>query len=227
MAMSSGDPTHGSTTPRRRERTWLLFSAAVALILIAWLIVQYPPIPKASSFDEVSPTYNLMATGALPWFLQWAGVICGILGCCGSRNSPPAALFAILLSFTLAAIWWSGIAFTFWGMDPLEAIFHASTIEIESQFGCSTFLDSTLFGFVGPILGPFQLCGPLDLHGWNFLFVMLSTTLVVGYPLIVVRLCQIDSRSNSVSDYVKCVAAMLPCFLPPFVRLGIQIAQIG
>lgn len=227
MAMSNGDPAHGSTTPPRRERTWPLFSAAVALVLIAWLIVRYPPIPRAFSLDEVSATYSLMAAGALPWFLQWAGVTCGILGCCGSRNSPRAALFAILFSFTLAAIWWSGIAFTFWGMDPLEAILHLTAIDVRSRFGGSAFFDFSLFGFIGPILGPFQLYGPLDLHGWNFLFVMLSTTFVVGYPLIVCRLCRIDRRSLSVSDYVKWVAGMLPCFLPPFIRLGIQIAQIG
>jgi hypothetical protein len=111
-------------------------------------------------------------------------------------------------------------------MDPLEAIFDVTMFEIQSQFGASTAFDEILFHFVGPILNPFQLHGPASLQGWNFPFVMLSTTLVVGYPLIVGRLCRIGSRSHSVTDYVKVVAAMLPWFLPPFIRLGIQIAQI-
>ncbi len=229
MAMSNGDPTHGSTPPPRRRTTWPLFSAAVALVLIAWLCAQYPPIPKVSgieNIEDISATYNLMATGALPWFLQWAGVTCGILGCCGSRNTRGAASFAISISFTLAAIWWSGLAFMFWGMDPLESVLHIMAIDIQSQFGSITFFDFTLFYLIGPILGPLQLCGPLNLQGWNFLFVMLSTTLVVGYLLIVGRWYRIGSRSRSMRDCVKFLAVMLPCFLPPFIRLGIRIAQI-
>ena len=222
--MLDDDRDHGSTTRPRRRPTWALFSSAVGLVLIAWLLAQQPPIPKAP-LDEVSPTYNLMAASALPWFIQWAGVSCAILGCCGSYNTRSAALFAIVGSFALAAIWWSGLAFKFRGMDPLEAIFDVMTFEVLSQFGSSTTYDEILFHFIGPILGPIQLRGPLNLHGWNFLLVMLSTTLVVGYLLIVGRLCRIGSRSHSASDYVKFIAAILPCFLPPLIRLGIRIAQ--
>lgn len=223
--MSDGEPEHCETTLSRRKPPLLLFSAAAGLVLIAWLIAQYPAIPKAQSLDDVSPTYNLMAAGALPWFLQWAGVTCAILGCGGSRNTRSAELFAIVGSFTLAAIWWSGLAFKFRGMDPLEVIADATMFEIKSQSGSSTAFDEILFHFIGPMLGPFQLRGPLSLHGWNLFLAMLSTTVMVGYLLIVGRLCRIGSRSRSASDYVKFIFAILPCFIPPFIRLGIRIAQ--
>ena len=225
--MSDGDPDQGSTPAPRRRTTWPLFSAAAALVLVAWLCAQYPPVPRASSLDEGSFTYCLMAGGALPWFLQWAGVTCGILGCCGSRNTRGAVLFAILGSLTLATMWWSGLAFRFRGMNLVEAIVDVAMLEIQSGFGSATAFDEILFNFIGPILGPFQLRGPLHLHGWNLLSAVLSTTLLVGYLLFVGRSCRIGSRSHSASDYVKFIAAMLPCFLPPFIRLGIQIAQTG
>ncbi len=168
-------------------------------------------------------TYNLMVACGLPWFLQWAGVICAIFGCFGRWITRDAGRLAILLSFLLAAVWWSGFAFRFRGMDGLEALLDLLMFEAQSQFGTATTFDEILFHFVGPILNPFQLCGPAHLRGWNFAVVMLSTTLVVGYPLVVGRLCRIGSRSYSVVDYVKFVAAMLPWFLPAFIRLWIAI----
>jgi hypothetical protein len=35
----------------------------------------------------------------------------------------------------------------------------------------------------------------------------------------------VGNRARCVLDYVKFIAAMLPCFLPPIIRLGIQIAR--
>jgi|GEM_PF-3407821 hypothetical protein len=219
------DPSHDSTLPPRRKATWPLYSAAAAFVLIGCLVAQFPPIQKAVSSDDVSATYNLMVAGAIPWFLQWVGVTCAILACFGSRNTRNAKLFAILGSLTLATIWWSGLAFKFQTMDPLEAVLDVAMFEIHSHFGISTPFDETLFHFIGPILDPLHLHGPLNLHGWNFLVVVPSTTLVVGYLLIVGRFLPISSRSHSVRDYLKLTGAMLPVFLPPFFRLGLRITQ--
>mgnify|MGYP003990855163 CR=1 FL=1 len=223
--MSDCDPGYDSTPPPRHKLTWLCYSAAAALVLFGWLIAQFVPIQKAGSSNEVSATYNLMVVGAIPWFLQWAGVTCAILTCFGSRNTRSAKLFAILVSLTLAAIWWGGVAFKYRAMDPLEVVLDQVAFAIDSHFGISTPLDKTLFHFIGPILNPLRLRGPINLHGWNFLVVVLSTTLVVGYLLVVGRLLSVGSRSQSASDYVRFVGALLSVFLPPFIRLGLRIVQ--
>jgi hypothetical protein len=224
--MAHSDSEQGSTAPPRRKTTWALLGAAAALLLIAWLIAQFPPIPEASSIDRISPVYNLMAAGALPWFIQWAGVVCVILAFCRGRDSRRVASFAILGSFVLAAVWWSGLAFRFRGMDVLDMVLDAAMFEIQSQFWSNTAFDEILFNFIGPMLGPFQLHGPLSLRGWDFIITLFSTTTVVGYLLIVGRVCHFERRSCSASECLKVLAAMLPCFLPPFIRLGIRIAMI-
>jgi hypothetical protein len=131
-----------------------------------------------------------------------------------------------LMSFTLAAIWWFGLAWRCRGMSSLDALMDLTWTALQSVLGSATIFDDFLLYFIGPVLGPFQLRGPLDLQGWNFLFAVLSTGLLVGYLLFVGRLCHAESRPRSVWDYVKFTAAMLPCFLPPFIRLGIQIARM-
>ena len=225
--MSHAEPEHGETIAPHRTRMVSLFSAAVVLLLIAWLTAHYPPIHKTSAIEEVSPSYNLLAAGALPWFLQWTGVICAILACCASRNMRRAAIFAIAVSFILAVIWWCGLAFRFRGMDPLDAIVDLMMFQIQSQFGNSSTIDEILFNLIGPMLAPIQVRGPTNLQGWNFLAVLMSTMLLIGYLLFVGHVCRIGTRTRDVSDYVKFVALLLPFFAPPFIRLGIQIAQIG
>ena len=224
--MSHGEAERVQTIAPHRTRRWPLLSAAVALLLIAWLTAHYPPIRKTSAIEEVSLSYNLLAAGALPWCLQWAGVTCAILGCCGSRIMRGAAVFAISVSFTFATIWWCGLAIRFRGMDPLDAILDVMMFQMQTQFGASSTFDEILFNFIGPILGPLQLSGPVNLQDWNYLAVTLSTTLLVGYLLIVGHVCRIGTRTRDASDYVKFVAVLLPCFAPPIIRLGIRIAQI-
>lgn len=227
--ISHDDAAYDPTTALLRTRRWLLLSSSAALLLIAWLTSHYPLISKASDIEAASPSYILLAAGALPWCLQWAGVTCAILGCCGPRITRSSAVFAISVSFTLGAIWWCWLAIRFHGMDPLDAILNVTMFQIQSQFGISSTLDLILFNFIGPILGPLQLRSPVHLQNWNFLGVMLSTTLLVGYLLIVGRVCRMGTRSQhvSVSDYFGFVAAVLPGFVPPFVSLGIRIAQSG
>ena len=158
--------------------------------------------------------------GAIPWFLQWAGLICVVVSFYGSQKTREAALFAILGSFALAAVWWLGLAFRFRGMDPLDAILDVTILEIEFGFGGGTAFDQLLFLVLGPMLGPLNLRGPLSLRGWDFVLSMLSTALVVGYLLVVGRFCSTARRSNSPSDYLKFMGALFLCFTPPLYQAG-------
>ena len=110
-------------------------------------------------------------------------------------------------------------------MGPLDELMELTSFALESLFGTATIFDEILFNFIGPILGPLQLRGPVNLQGWNFPATVLSTGVLVGYLMVVGSICRVGNRARSVLDYVKFIAAMLPCFLPPIIRLGIQIAR--
>jgi hypothetical protein len=58
---------------------------------------------------------------------------------------------------------------------------------IKSHHGTSSVLDEMLFNFVGPVLGPLELHGPLNLQGLHFLSAVGSTVLMTGHLLIVGR----------------------------------------
>jgi hypothetical protein len=220
--MTGCDLDLDSRRPPRRKRAWLLVAAA-ALALTAWVIAHHPPVRNISSLDEVSVSYNLMVAGAIPWFFQWACVVVVVVAFWGSQKTRGAALFAICGSLATAAIWWIGLAFRFRGMDPLDAILDATALEIELGLGGGTAFDQFLFHVLGPMLGPIRLHGPLSFRGWDFLLSMLSTTLVMGYLLVVGGLGSRAQRSNTASDCLKFMAAVFLCFAPPFIRLAVRI----
>lgn len=223
MAMPSGDPALVSTSTPLQRPGWAFPCCAAVLILVAWLVAQYPPVPKGSTFS-----YGLIMAGALPWFLQWAGISCVIL--CLWRRDPQnwrgPALLAILFLLISAAIWWSGVVFRFWGMDPMDAFLDVLALETAMQLGGGDVFDFFLFNFFGPIIGPIGLQGPINLSGLNFVSAMASTILLSGYLLLIGRLFRAGSKNQSVKNQVKLVAAMQLCFLPSFIRIGMQIVQI-
>ncbi len=230
MATPSGAPALDSTSTPLRRPGWAFPCSAAVLILVAWLVAQYSPVPKGSisTIHDVSFVYGILVAGALPWFLQWAGISCVILYLW--RRDPQKwkgpALFAILFSLISAAIWWSGLVFKFWGMDPLDALLDVLTLETAMQLGGGGTFDFFLFNFFGPIIGPIGLQGPINLSGLNFVSAMASTVLLSGYLLLIGRLFRAGSKNQSVKNQVKLVAAMQLCFLPSFIRIGMQIVQI-
>lgn len=225
--MARAEPESRAAKASHRMRGLLLLFASAALLLIAWLTAQFSLVSKGSAIEDVSVSNNVIAVGAVPWFFQWAGVTCAILACCGSRSTPGAGVFAIATSFTFAIVWWVGLAIYFRGMDPLDAMLDVTMFEIRSQFGVSTTYGEILFNFIGPIVGTIQLHGPIILHGWNFPLAVLSTSLLVGYLLFVGRVCRIGiwPRHFQPRDGIRFVVAIVPCFLPPFIRLAIQIVH--
>lgn len=227
--MARAEPESRAAKPSHRMRGRLLLFASAGLLLIAWLTAQYPHVSKGSAVEDVSVRNNVIVVCAVPWFLQWAGVICAILACGGSRSTRGAIVFAIATSFTFAIVWWGGLAIYFRGMDPLDAMLDVTMFETRSQFGVSTTFGEILFHFIGPIVRPIQLHGPIILHGWNFPLALLSTSLLVGYLLFVGRVCQIAIRPRHFRsrDCIRFVVAILPCFLPPFIRLAIQVIHSG
>jgi hypothetical protein len=212
------DSVNAQTYGRQHAR---LFFLAALLVLAAWIISRCAPAADPSR----SFTATLLAAGALPWFLQWAGVILAITAFSSSPVNRVALAFAAVGSFMLAAVWWCGIVWRFWGMGPLDELTELATYGARSAFGTAPMPDELLFGLIGPVVGPLQLRGPFLLKGWNFLLSLLSTGVLVGYLAAVGRWCRLGAPRRSAQDYIKFLAAMLLCFSPAFIRLAIQIAR--
>jgi hypothetical protein len=107
-------------------------------------------------------------------------------------------------------------------MTPLNATIDHIMFGIASVLGNSAAFDEILFNHIGPIVGMFQLRGPFELQGWNFLSAVLSTGLLLGYLLLVWRLGLVGARVDSAMSYLKIFAAVLPLALLPFVKPGIN-----
>jgi len=218
--MSTGDRERMAAGAGRRKLRLLL--AAVIFLALAWFAAYYPPIRQAPTLLETSTSQSLFTAGAVPWFLQWAGIICAMLYFCRSPRMRTAASIAVTFSLAFAALWWGGLILRFRGMDPLDAITELIMFKWASSLGAFSWQDEFLFNFLGPIVGPVQLRGPINLQGWNFPLVMSSTILLVGYLLLVGRVCQVGGKL-SVRSYIKFSFLVLPCFLPPFIRLAMRM----
>jgi hypothetical protein len=79
-----------------------------------------------------------------------------------------------------------------------------------------------LFDYVGPLIDPLALQGPLVLNGWKFLVTVASTMLVMFYLLLVGRFAHIGRGGFAFRDLLRFLATMPLIFLPPFIRLGIK-----
>ncbi|MDA0835598.1 MAG: hypothetical protein O3A29_20175 [Planctomycetota bacterium] len=196
----------------------MLISSAVVLLVVAWGIAQYPPISRFPASTNVSISKNLLIAGAFPWFLQWGAIVCAMVAAFGWQTHKRAGEIAMAVSLTFAIIWWGGLALWFRGMEPLNTIVEAVSMQINSAFGNLSLMDHILFHGVGPLVGPLQLRGPSDLGGWNFLSVLGSTTLLVGYLFFVGRrFGHLEFTSTSPRDYVRMTLACLPFTFVPIV----------
>ena len=112
-------------------------------------------------------------------------------------------------------------------MNLLEAMIEIGTIGMLSQFGALTSVEFLLFDFVGPLLNPLQLRGPLSLRGWDFPTVMLSTILLVSYFSTAIQTSQVAEPGFRIGRSVRFSLLILPLFLIPAVRLAARLGNQG
>ncbi len=206
------------------SRHWRLFTAGGGLIVLAAVLAWFPPILRNQKPDEIFIAHNLLIAGALPWFLQWAGVAAILWAFSSTRSEhwSGGRVFAILSTFTLGLVWWGGVTARFWGKSFLEGTTDVVIESIRQNFGQI----DLLFDYVGPLIDPLALQGPLVLDGWRFLVALASTTLVMAYLLLVGRFARMGRRGFALRDLLRFVAGVLLFFLPPFIRLGVRFWSV-
>lgn len=216
-------PTH-----LQQRRGWPFYVAAVVLISLAWLVAEYHPFTKISVpevLDELSIGSFLLGTSALSWLLQWGAVISALMGYFGHKNKKNAIQYAVCMSLTFAGLWWAGVAYKYWGLNLLEFAAEETFRHTSENLGGHNELDFLLFKFVGPVLGPLQLKGPMLLSGWDFWGVFCSTTLFTSYLFFVGCFLgeAITWRDLTFGYIAKYILVLLPIFIPPTI-LTIQKA---
>jgi hypothetical protein len=220
------DVAHESPVEPRSSgsRSWRLCAAAGILIVLAAILAWFPPIARNRRPDEVFFAHNLMIVSALPWFLQWAAVAIALWAFSSQRSADWRAggVFAILSTFTLGLVWWGGLAVRFWGKAAMEAMTDEVFESVRQHLGEF----DLLFEYVGPLISPFTLQGPLVLDGWRFLITLASTTLVMAYLMLVGRFGHMGRRGTALPDVLRILAGLLVFFLPPFIRLGIRLWRV-
>ena len=215
----------------QQRRGWPFYVAAVVLIALAWFVAEYHPFTNISVpevLDEFSIGSFLLGTSALSWLLQWGAVISALIGYFGYKNKKTAVKYAACMSLTFAGLWWTGVAYKYWGLDFLEFAAEEMIRGTQRNLGYVSYFDFTLFEFVGPVLGPLQLKGPMLLSGWDFWSVFCSTALLVGYLFFVGCFLgeEITWRDLTFSYIAKYTLVLLPIFIPPTILIIQKALQL-
>ncbi|NLS93708.1 MAG: hypothetical protein GXX96_16230 [Planctomycetaceae bacterium] len=103
--------------------TFIIF-AVLVLLAASWAWARWALIRPAPEFefDEGSFSVNLLIAGAVPWFVQWAGIACLLVGFLSSRwgLDRRAVLKAAGVPLIVGAAWWTGIVAVHWSENPLD-----------------------------------------------------------------------------------------------------------
>ena len=199
------------------QTAWPVVGCAV-LFVSAWA-VHYSAARITTNVRVADFGFYLMLLGAVPWFLLWAGTSCATFALLARRKMWREFIAAAFGAFILGAIWWSGVSFKFHGCSSIDALLELTMMESQLQYGSASLVDELLFTFVGPILNPLQLHGPMAIDDSSFVIVLLSTCLLFGYLVFVGRCGVACARSNSFRDGVKFVGVLLIGLIPSIIRI--------
>jgi hypothetical protein len=169
----------------RRHAYWL---PALFLLALSWYLAKWPPIGPAH-LDSRDMGLRLLIAGAVPWYLQWAGLailatyaLLGRLGCDREITSG-----AIVVPLIVGSAWWAGIVVLHWSEDPLEFVAETIFRTYRHELGTADFCETLLFQVLGPLMCPLVLHGPYTLNGWIYFITLISTLLVIAWGLWVGR----------------------------------------
>jgi len=204
---------------------------AFALMVMAFMLAQWPPVRSASDRDikTVSMGLNLVIAGGLPWFLQWASLAVLLTLLIGHRSylDRRETIAVVVSPLAVGSCWWIGVAVTHWGDDPLDFLINSTMWAISRGFGAETLAQAVLFEVLGPLTCPLMLRGPYGLAGWTFLWTALSTTLVMLlFAWTARKLTHVKHARLSSSRRLVVVGAFVLMYdLPVFLRTAVRLVN--
>ncbi len=186
----------GSET--RRWQVALVCTAVLALAT-AWMCAAWGPLHgalAASQIAETSAVRVMLLAGAAPWLLQVLAATALVAAALLPRLKRDWTPLAFAFGCALAAgfVFWGGWTYILWGTDPQQAVLEVTARSLAIKLGGGTLLESMLYRFVGPLVCPLTLSGPLVMQGWSFLWAGLSSLLIVCYWTWGAGFCNIRSE---------------------------------
>ena len=199
--------------------------AAAVLLIAAWKLAHRPAAERAAAegVDLVSAGYELFATGAQPWLVQWAAVVVLVAaaGVACLRVNWGAVILAAGFTLVVATIWWLGLCETYWQIEPAAASYEQLSWTAAQEPGGQSPVEMILLEFIGPFTCPLKLQGSHTLQGWDFLWTGLSTALVMATLTWVVRRTEADldtSKKFNTRQFLLIVGWVLLYLSPVIIR---------
>ena len=160
-----------------------LGSIALAIVLFGVALALAHRSPSHDDIASASAAYNLLVVAALPWTLQWSAIALLLVALTRQRLHIHRThlLYAILTPLVVGMCWWISWTVLFWQKDPFEASLEFLARKYVGHMSGYSFWEIILFDVLGPLVCPLQLAGPVGLRGWDFLWVGLSTAIVMVY----------------------------------------------
>lgn len=172
--------------------------------------------------EEVSVGFNLLVAAAVPWLLQWAGVVLFFLGACRFVQTINRRLvfMGAVVPLLFGLVWWTSLVVIHWSDNPLEAIEGMMNLSIRQQFGEESVGQGFLHDVVGPLATPLLLHGPYSMSGWIFLWIGLSTTAVMGLWITIAKIMTDLEKKGSLRprQWLLCAALIMLWLIPVVIR---------
>lgn len=211
--------------PQRDSRSgYSTFFFGAFLLGLSWALARWAPIRRAPDveLEEVSVGLNLLVAAAVPWLLQWAGVVLLFLG---ARRFVPSinrrlVFMGAVVPLLVGLVWWTSLVVIHWSDNPLEVIEGMMQLSILQQFGEESVGQGFLHDVVGPLATPFLLHGPYSMSGWISLWIGLSTAAVMGIWIAIAKIMTDLEKNGSLrpQQWLLCAALIMLWLLPVVIR---------
>jgi hypothetical protein len=214
-----------NAAPRHDRRlAYAPFLVAALLLTASWVWAQWASSRRTPEieFEQVSVGFHFLVSGALPWLLQWAGVL--LLFLAVSPFVPTidrrCVLHGATVPLILGSVWWTSLIVTYWSDDPFEAILSVMMLAAAEQFGGESLGQGLIYGVVGPMTTPLMLHGPVSMTGWASLWTGLSTAVVMGIWTAIAKIVRGLQCGGTLKgrQWAWCAFLVLLCQLPVIVR---------
>lgn len=199
---------------------------AALMLAIAWVLVNSMN-RQAASIIDISVTRHIVLAGAIPWCIQFVATLLVVRSCCRSRpHCESAVKFSAVATATIGMVWWVGVAVTYHGQGPLDAISQMLITSVEQQLGGERFSSVLIHRICGPLISIIQLRGFLSLAGVRFFYSLASLSLLTGYFAFTASVCHVGHKGPTTTrEVVQFILMASVIFVPAFIRIAVDTWQ--